>query len=90
MKVGIQYRPLTYWGRDTRICVSKLVIVGSDHGVSPGGCQASAWTNAGILLIRPLGTNFSEIFKKIHNIITPIISSGDKCWWGVIPILSNK
>ena len=25
------------------------------------------WTNAGILLIRPLGTNFSEILIKIHT-----------------------
>ena len=30
-------------------------------------CQAIIWTNAGILLIGPLGTNFSEILIKIHT-----------------------
>ena len=53
---------LTHWGRVTHICVSKLTIIGSDHGLSPGRRQAIIWTNAGILLIRPLGTNFSEMF----------------------------
>ena len=66
--------PLTHWGRVTHICVSKLTIIGSDNGLSPGRRQAIIWTNAGILLIGPLGTNFSEIligtqtfpFKKMH------------------------
>ena len=35
-------------------------IIGADNGLSPGWCQAIIWTNAGILLIWPLGTNFSE------------------------------
>ena len=56
------------------ICISKLNIIGSDNGLSPGRRQAIIWTNAGILLIEPLGTNFSEIliaiaifsFKKKH------------------------
>ena len=52
---------LTHWGRVTHKCVSKLTIIGSDNGLSPGQHQAIIWTNAGILLIRPLGTNFSEI-----------------------------
>ena len=43
-------------------CVSKLVIIGSDNGLSPGRYQAIIRTNAGMLLIGPLGTNFSEIF----------------------------
>ena len=58
----------------THICVSKLTIIGSDNGLSPGRRQAIIWTNAGILLIWPLGTNYSEMsidiqtfsFKKIH------------------------
>ena len=58
----------------THICVGKLTIIGSDNGLSPGRRQAIIWTNAGILLIGPLGTNFSEIliaieafsFKKMH------------------------
>ena len=59
-------RVLTHWGRVTHICVSKLTIIGSDNGLSPGRRQAIIWTNAGILLIRTLGTNFSEILSKIH------------------------
>ena len=56
---------LTHWGRVTQICVSKLTIIGSDNGLSPGRRQAIIWTNAGILLIRPLGTNFNEILVEI-------------------------
>ena len=51
----------THWGWVTHIFVSKLAITGSDNGLSPGRRQAIIWTNAGILLIWPLGTNFSEM-----------------------------
>ena len=51
---------ITHLGRVTHICVSKLTIIGSDNGLSPERRQAIIWTNAGILLIGPLGTNFSE------------------------------
>ena len=55
-------------------CAGKLTIIGSENGLSPGRRQAIIWTNAGILLIGPLGTNYSEIlivietfsFKKMH------------------------
>ena len=57
---------LTHWGRVAHICVSNLTIIGSDNGLSPGRRQAIIWTNAGILLIGPLETNFSEISIKIH------------------------
>ena len=65
---------LTHWSRVTHICVSKLNTIGSDNGLSPGRRQAIIWTIDGILLIGPLGTNFSEIligiqtfsFKKLH------------------------
>ena len=50
----------------THICVSKLAIISSDNGLSPGRRQATIWTNAGILLIEPLGTNFSEIWSEIQ------------------------
>ena len=50
----------------THICVGKLTIIGSDNGLSPGRCQAIIWTNAGILLNEPLGTNFSEILIGIQ------------------------
>ena len=58
---------LTHWGRVTHICVSKLTIIGSDNGLSPGRHQAIIWTNAGILLFGPLGANFSEILIEIST-----------------------
>ena len=57
---------LTGWGRKTQICVNKPIIIGPDNGLSPGWGQATTWTNAGILLIVPLGANFSEILIKIQ------------------------
>ena len=56
---------LTHWGRVTHICVSKLTIIGSDNSLSPDRRQAIIWTNAGLLLIGTLGTNFSEILIEI-------------------------
>ena len=61
----------------THICVGNLTIVGSDNGLSPGRRQAIILTNAGILSIGTLGTNFNEIsigvqtfsFKKMHFIM---------------------
>ena len=58
-------RSLTHWGRVTHICVSRLTITGSDNGLLPGQRQAIIWTNVGILLIGPLGTNFSENLIEI-------------------------
>ena len=48
----------------------------SHSGLSFGRRQAIIWTNSGMLMIGPLGTNFSEIlieidtfsFKKMHYI----------------------
>ena len=40
--------------------------IGSNNGLSPGQRQDIIWTNAGIVLIRPLGTNFGEISIQIH------------------------
>ena len=57
---------LTHWGRVTHICVVKLTIIGWDNGLLPGRRQATIWTNAGILLISPLGTNFNGILIVIH------------------------
>ena len=51
---------------DAYICVGKLTIIGSDNGLSPERRQAIMWTNAGILLIRPLGKNLSEILIEIY------------------------
>ena len=65
---------LTHWGRVMHICVVKQTIIGSYNGLLPGWRQAIIYTNAGILIIGPLGTNFSEILigiktfslKKMH------------------------
>ena len=59
-------RSLTHWGRVTHICVGNLIIIGSDNGLLPGRRQAITWTIVGILLIGPLGTNFSEMLIEIH------------------------
>ena len=66
MNLAIWDTPL-HWGRVTHKCVSKITIIGSDNGLSPGQRQAIIWNNAGILLIRPLGTNFSEIFIGVQT-----------------------
>ena len=58
---------LTHLGRVTHICVGNLTIIGPDNGLSPGRRQAITWTNVGILLIGPLGTNFSEMLIEIHT-----------------------
>ena len=58
---------LSHWGRMTHSCLSKLSIIGSDNGLSPGRRQAIIWTNAGILLLGTRGTNFNDILIKIHE-----------------------
>ena len=49
--------------------------IASDNGLSPVRRQAIISSNAGILLIGPLGTNFSEILIKINTF------SFKKCIW---------
>ena len=66
---------LTHWGRVTHICVSKIIIIGSDNGLSPGRRQTINWNNARILLIGLSGTNFSEILIEIHTF------SSKTCIW---------
>ena len=67
---------LTHWGRVTHKCVSNLFIIGSDNGLSPSRRQAIIWTNAGISLIGPLGTNFSEILINKANLRDLIAATG--------------
>ena len=63
----------SYIRRVTHICVEwhiwvcDLTIIGSDNGLLPGRCQAMIWTNAEILLIGPLGTNFNEILFETRK-----------------------
>ena len=51
----------------THIFISKLILIVSDNGLSPGRHQAIIWTNAGILLIESLGIKFREISIEIHT-----------------------
>ena len=66
---------LTYWGRVTHICVGNLTIIGSNNGLSPGWRQAINWTNAGMLLVGRVGTNFSEILIQLLAFL-PLSLSG--------------
>ena len=53
---------------DAYIFIGNLTIIGSDNSLLPGRRQAIIWTNDEILLIGPLGTNFSEILIKILTV----------------------
>ena len=65
--ISIYTQYLTHWGQMTHINVSKLTIISSHNGMAADRRQAIIWTNAGILLIGPMGTNFSEIVIEIHT-----------------------
>ena len=58
---------LTCRGRVTHICFSRLTIIGSHNGLSPGRRQTTIWSNAGIVLIRPLRTRFSKTSIETHT-----------------------
>ena len=58
---------LTHWGRVTHICISQIIIIGSESGLSPDWRQAIIQNNDGILLFGPLGRNFSEISVEIYS-----------------------
>ena len=69
------FNSLTHWrcccnfccvGRVIHISLSNLTTIVPDNGLSLGRCQAIIWTNAGILLSRTIGTNFSEVLSEIH------------------------
>ena len=65
---------LTHWGRVTHICVSKLTIIGSDNGLSPGRRQAIIWTNAGILLILKRNSGIFIQDNAFENVVCEIAS----------------
>ena len=72
---SLGHNELTHWGRVMNIYVSKLIVTGSDNGLSPGRLQAIILTNAGIFLIGTLITNFSEILSKFTEF------HSRKCIW---------
>ena len=58
---------LTHWGRVTYICVGNLTVIGSGNDLSSARRQVIIWNNAEILLIGPLGINWSKILIEIHK-----------------------
>ena len=70
ISVSCQY--LTHWGRVMHICIGKLTIIDSDNGLSPVRRQTIIWTNDGMLLIWPLGTNFSKKITRNSYIFIQI------------------
>ena len=58
-------------GRVVHICVSKLTIIGSDNGLSPGRRQAIIWTNAAILWIRTIGTTSVKSLSNFISLLCP-------------------
>ena len=72
----------------THICVGNLTIIGSYNGLSPGRRQAIIWTNDGILLFEPLGTNFNEFFyRNSYNFIQE--NPFENVVWKMAAILSR-
>ena len=67
--MALPHRKFTHWGRATHICVSKLTIIGSEDGLSPGRRKAIIWINAGILL-----THWGRVTHICVNKLTIIVS----------------
>ena len=78
---------VTHWGRVTYISVSKLTIIGSDNGLSPGRRQANIGTNARKIVNSNLRNQLQwnlkrnsrifiqeNAFEKVVCEITPILS----------------
>ena len=85
--------PLVNSGRVMQICVGNLNTIVSDNGLSPGRHQATICTNAGIMLIGSLGTNFGEILIQIFSFkkIQLKISSGKwRSFCLVLNMLTNR
>ena len=67
----------------THICVSKLTIIGSDNGYSPGRRLAIIRTNAGIFLLDPWEQNLMN-----SGSIFIFCFQSRKCVWKLAAILS--
>ena len=63
------------------------VSIGSDNGLSPVWRQAIILTNAGLLSIEPLGTNFSYISLKIQyfSFMKMHLKLLSAIWWPFCP-----
>ena len=65
------------------------MIIGSDNGLLPGQHQAIIWTNVGILLIGPLGTNFNEILINQNSYILIFKNPYEYAVWKMVAMLSQ-
>ena len=80
---------LTHWGRVMHTCVSQLITIVSDNGLLPDQRQAFIWNNDGILLLGPVGRNFSEIL--IENLYIFIQENAfENVVWKMAAILSRS
>ena len=55
---------LTHWGWVSHIWVSKITIIGSDDGLSPGQRHVIIWSNAGIFVNWTLGNKLQWNFHR--------------------------
>ena len=69
------------------VCVSQLITIVSDNGLSPDRRQAIIWNNDGILLFRPVGRNFSEIYRNLYIFIQE--NAFENVVWKMATILSR-
>ena len=81
----IQCIPLIHICRVTDTCISKLTTIGSDNGLSPSRCLAIIWTNAGILLLRPLRNKLKGNFLSTFIYFRP-----RKCIWKYLVNILSK
>ena len=63
--------PLHQWVRVAIYASVNLAIIGLDNGLSPVLLQTMIWTNAGLLVIRPMGTHFREAWIQIQSYLFP-------------------
>ena len=66
---------VTHWGQVTHICASKITIISSDNGLSPGWHQAIICINVGMFLIGLLGISIKMhifSFNKMHYKMSPV------------------
>ena len=80
-KVCVSFYILIFWQVSLQLSIRNIYIIEAewriyasvnisslvDNGLLPGRLQAIIWTNAGVLLIQTLGTNFGEILSEIHT-----------------------
>ena len=72
-KLSIYHKMIIILGRlsteSSKYSINSLRPGGSDNGLSQGRCKGVIGTSAGILLIGPLVTNFSEILRKFQELV---------------------